>query len=69
MWNVKDEVEEESHVELVEYGSIDAGKEVFRIISHALKVKVGESGEDNACLWRWTWLVGARSRRFESKGK
>jgi hypothetical protein len=69
MRDVKDEVQEECHEELVEYGGIDADEEVFQIIGHALEYKVGESREDNTRPWRWTWLVGARLRRFESKAK
>jgi hypothetical protein len=48
MWNVKDGLREECHVELFEHRGINTGDQVFRVLARAIKDKFGENGEDNA---------------------
>jgi hypothetical protein len=60
MGNVKDEATDKFHgyVESAEHGGIDTGDKVLQVLDLAFKTgELGESGENNACLWMWTWLV------------
>ena len=43
-------VYEEMYHELVDFGGIDSGNKVFRVLTNVLELKVGESGKDGGAL-------------------
>jgi len=65
------EIVEEAYPQAVEKRGIDPGHEVLQIFVDPLELPRSESGEESACLRKWTSGFPARatSKGFENKGE
>jgi hypothetical protein len=61
-WNDASKFHQELHGEFAKQRGIYSSDKVFKVLAAASEGNASESGEDGACLQRWTYLVRVRSR-------